>query len=70
MTLTDYFMKWSYLIQEKDDFYKKNNKIVIRRIAKSYPCKSKKKRIIKKWWKKHSEVIEFDDVKLEKIELK
>ena len=63
-SITDHFMKWFYLIQGKD-FHKENNKIVFRKLTKPYPYKSKKKRIIKKWWKKHSEIVEINNVKLE-----
>ena len=63
-SITDHFMKWFYLIQGKDS-HKENNKIVFRKLTKPYPYKSKKKRIIKKWWKKHSELVELKDLQLE-----
>lgn len=33
-------------------------------LTKSYPYKSKKKRLVKKWWDKHSEIKVYKNVKL------
>ena len=34
-------------------------------LTKPYPYKSKKKRLVKKWWDKHSEIRVYENVKLE-----
>lgn len=34
-------------------------------LTKPYPYKSKKKRLVKKWWDKHSEIRVYKNVKLE-----
>jgi hypothetical protein len=34
-------------------------------LMKPYPYKSKKKRLVKKWWDKHSEIRVYKNVKLE-----
>ena len=34
-------------------------------LTKPYPYKSKKKRFVKKWWDKHSEIRVYENVKLE-----
>lgn len=33
-------------------------------LTKPYPYKSKKKRLVKKWWDKHSEIRVYENVKL------
>lgn len=34
-------------------------------LTKPYPYKSKKKRVVKKWWDKHSEIKVYENVKLD-----
>jgi hypothetical protein len=34
-------------------------------LTKSYPYKSKKKRLVKKWWNKHSEIRVYENVKFD-----
>jgi len=38
--------------------------ITLRQLTKKYPYKSKKKRLVKKWWKKHSKLIMYKNCKL------
>lgn len=55
------FLKWKDIINTQN----KNNcfdKVVIRKLNKSYPYKSKRKRHVMKWWKKHSELVELHNV--------
>ena len=40
------------------------DKLKYRVLTKPYPYKSKKKRLIKKWWDKHSEIRVYKNVKL------
>lgn len=51
---------------EKDTIF---DEVRLRVLTKPYPYKSKKKRLIKKWWDKHSEIRVYENVKLE-IEMK
>lgn len=64
INITNHFMKWFYMVQGKG-FHKENNKIVFRKLTKPYPYKSKKKRIINKWWKNHSELITLNNVEFD-----
>ena len=64
INITNNFIKWFYMIQGKG-FHKENNKIVFRKLTKPYPYKSKKKRIINKWWKNHSELITLNNVEFD-----
>ena len=57
----DNFMRWVNCINNQNSKY---DSVVIRKLIKPYPYKSKKRRIVKKWWKNHSELIELNDVKI------
>lgn len=46
---------------EKDTVF---DEVKIRTLTKPYPYKSKKKRLVKKWWNKHSEIKIYKNVKL------
>ena len=65
-SVTDSFMCWFYAIQSLNGnkIYQDCDKVIIRKLIRPYPYKSKKRRIIKKWWKNHSELIELHDVEL------
>lgn len=41
------------------------DEVKVRVLTKHYPYKSKKKRLVKKWWNKHSEIRIYKNVKLE-----
>ena len=41
------------------------DEVKVRMLTKRYPYKSKKKRLVKKWWNKHSEIRVYKNVKLE-----
>ena len=41
------------------------DKVECRVLTKSYPYKSKKKRFVKKWWDKHSEIRVYENVKFD-----
>ena len=41
------------------------DEVKVRVLTKRYPYKSKKKRFVKKWWDKHSEIKVYKNVKLE-----
>lgn len=47
---------------EKDTIF---NEVKLRVLTKPYPYKSKKKRLVKKWWNKYSEIKVYKNVKLE-----
>ena len=47
---------------EKDTIF---DEVKLMVLTKPYPYKSKKKRLIKKWWNKHSEIRIYKNVKLE-----
>ena len=57
------FMKWKNIIAEQNNNC--FNDVVIRKFTKPYPYKSKRKRLVKKWWKNHSELIKLHNVKIE-----
>lgn len=40
------------------------DEVKVRVLTKPYPYKSKKKRLVKKWWNKHSEIRVYKNVKL------
>lgn len=44
---------------EKDAIF---DEVRLRVLTKSYPYKSKKKRLVKKWWNKHSEIRVYKNV--------
>ena len=46
---------------EKDTIF---NEVRLRMLTKPYPYKSKKKRLVKKWWDKYSEIKVYKNVKL------
>lgn len=58
-SVVDNFMKWVNIIRNQNDIC---DKVVINKLTKPYPYKSKKKRLVKKWWKNHSEFIELNNV--------
>ena len=58
-SFVDNFMKWVNIIRNQNDVY---DKVMIKKLTKRYPYKSKRKRLIKKWWKHHSELIELNNV--------
>ena len=60
-SVVDNFMKWVNIIRNQNNVY---DKVMIRKLTKRYPYKSKRKRLIKKWWKNHSELIELNNVTL------
>ena len=41
------------------------DEVHVRTLTKPYPYKSKKKRLIKKWWDKHSEIKVYKNVKFD-----
>lgn len=62
----DNFMWWVHIINNQNiENSNKFDKVVIRKLTKLYPYKSKKKRIVKKWWKNHSELVELNDVAID-----
>ena len=58
-SVVDNFMKWVNIIRNQNDIC---NKVVINKLTKPYPYKSKKKRLVKKWWKNHSELVELNNI--------
>lgn len=58
-SVMDNFMKWVNIIRNQNNIC---DKVVINKLTKPYPHKSKKKRLVKKWWKNHSELIELNNV--------
>ena len=47
---------------EKDTIF---DEVKLRVLTKPYPYKSKKKRLVKKWWNKHSEIRVYKNVKFD-----
>ena len=47
---------------EKDTIF---DEVKLRVLTKPYPYKSKKKRLVKKWWSKHSEIRVYKNVKFD-----
>ena len=60
-SVVDNFMKWGNIIRNQNNVY---DKVMIRKLTKRYPYKSKRKRLVKKWLKNHSELIELNNVTL------
>ena len=58
-SFVDNFMEWVNIIRNQNNVY---DKVMIKKLTKRYPYKSKRKRLIKKWWKHHSELIELNNV--------
>lgn len=58
-SVVDNFMKWVNVIRNQNNIC---DKVVINKLTKPYPYKSKKKRLVKKWWKNHSELIKLNNV--------
>lgn len=58
-SVVDDFMKWVNVIRNQNNIC---DKVVINKLTKPYPYKSKKKRLVKKWWKNHSELIKLNNV--------
>ena len=55
---------WMKSISEDINYNTVFDTVKCRVLTKPYPYKSKKKRLVKKWWSKHSEIRVYKNVKL------
>lgn len=58
-------MLWEWLNKVSIDNDNIIDEVNAKVLTKPYPYKSKKKRLVKKWWNKHSEIRVYKNVKLE-----
>lgn len=54
------FIRWKNIINEQNNGY--CDSVIIRKLTKPYPYKSKRKRLVKKWWDYHSKLVTLNNV--------